>query len=133
MQDISKWKVLVVDDEPDNVGVIQLVLEFQDATVWTASSAAECLDLLEREQPTLILVDIQMPDISGVELLRRIRERTHWRDIPTIAVTAYSMQGDRERILSEGFDGYMSKPINAMTLGDELVAMLEPYDPQEPE
>lgn len=125
MQDISQWKVLVVDDEPDNLGVIQLVLEFQDATVWTASSAIECLDILEREQPTLILVDIQMPDISGLELLRRIRERMHWRDIPVIAVTAYSMQGDRERILSEGFDGYMSKPINAMTLVDELVAMLE--------
>jgi CheY-like chemotaxis protein len=125
MQDISQWKVLVVDDEPDNLGVIQLVLEFQDATVWTASSAIECLDILEREQPTLILVDIQMPDISGLELLRRIRERMHWRDIPVIAVTAYSMQGDRERILSEGFDGYMSKPINAMTLVDELVTLLE--------
>lgn len=126
MPDISKWKVLVVDDEPDNLGVIQLVLEFQDATVWTASSARECLEILEKEEPTLILVDIQMPDISGLELLRRIRERMQWRDIPIVAVTAYSMQGDRERILNEGFDGYMSKPINAMTLVDELVTMLEP-------
>lgn len=125
MQDLSTWKVLVVDDEPDNVDVVQLILEFHDVKVWGASSAAECLALLEQHRPTMLLIDIQMPDMSGFDLLDLVREHAEWRDIPAIAITAYSMHGDRERIIQAGFDGYMSKPINAMSLVDELIAIMD--------
>lgn len=124
MHDLSAWKVLVVDDEPDNVDVVRLILEFNDTTVWSASSADECLALMEQVSPNLLLIDIQMPNVSGIDLLRRIRERDDWQKVPAIAVTAYSMEGDRDRILEAGFDGYLSKPIAAMTLVDQLLSML---------
>ena len=125
MHDLSAWKVLVVDDEPDNVDVVRLILEFNDTAVWSAASAEECLALLEEVTPTLLLIDIQMPSVSGIDLLAHIREREAWRQIPAIAVTAYSMEGDRDRILEAGFDGYLSKPISAMTLVHDLITMLD--------
>jgi two-component system cell cycle response regulator DivK len=124
MQDLSTWNVLIVDDEPDNIGVVKLVLEFNDVTVWAASSGQEGLVLLETHRPTLALIDIAMPEMSGVALLGKIREHPEWPRFPVIAMTAYSMQGDRERIMEAGFDGYIGKPINALTLVDELVAMM---------
>ena len=125
MHDLSAWKVLVVDDEPDNVDVVRLILEFNDTTVWSAASAEDCLALLEEVTPTLLLIDIQMPSVSGIDLLAHIREHEAWQTIPAIAVTAYSMEGDRDRILEAGFDGYLSKPISAMTLVHDLIQMLD--------
>jgi CheY-like chemotaxis protein len=124
MHDLSDWNVLVVDDEPDNIGVIELVLNFHNAVVRTAESGMECLELMAKETPTILLVDIQMPQMSGLELLEKIRERTTWRHIPVIAVTAHAMMGDLERFTAAGFDGYIPKPITAMSLVDELQAII---------
>ena len=120
MQDLSDWRVLIVDDEPDNIGVIELVLSFHNANVRTAESGMECLRLMTEEAPTLLLVDIQMPQMSGLELLEKIREHENWRHIPVVAVTAHAMMGDSDRFVSAGFDGYIPKPISAMTLVNEL-------------
>lgn len=125
MQDVSSWKVLIVDDEPDNIGVVKLVMEFYDAAVLTAASGQACLETLEDEIPTLMLIDIQMPGMSGFDLLRKMREREAWRHIPVIAVTAHTMHGDRERILNAGFDGYIGKPISAMTLVNDLTRIMD--------
>ena len=122
MQELSNWIVLIVDDEPDNIDVVRLIMEFHDVTVWTAASGQECLDRLEKGQPTLLLVDIQMPVMSGLDLLEKVRAR--WPQIPAIALTAYSMQGDKERMLAAGFDGYVGKPINAMSLVDDILAIM---------
>jgi len=124
MHDLSEWNVLVVDDELDNIGVIELVLDYHNASVRTAESGAECLKLMEKEIPTLLLVDIQMPQMSGMELLTIIRKREAWRHIPVIAVTAHAMMGDLERFTAAGFDGYIPKPISAMSLVDELYAII---------
>lgn len=124
MHDLSDWNVLVVDDEPDNVGVIELVLSFHSAVVRTASSGAECLKMMAEEVPTLLLVDIQMPHMSGLELLAKIREHEIWRHIPVIAVTAHAMMGDSDRFSSAGFDGYIPKPINAMSIVNELLPIV---------
>ena len=75
MHDLSDWNVLVVDDEPDNLGVIELVLNFYNASVRTAATAMECLEQMDAEAPTLLLVDIQMPVMDGFELMQRVRER----------------------------------------------------------
>ncbi|MAS38324.1 MAG: two-component system response regulator [Anaerolineaceae bacterium] len=120
MHDLSDWNVLVVDDEPDNVGVIVLVLEYYNATVRTAVSGTECMEMLQADMPTILLLDIQMPDISGFDLMQKVREDSRWQHLPIIAVTAHAMSGDQERIIASGFDGYIPKPINTMTLVDEL-------------
>jgi len=120
MHDLSGWNVLVVDDEPDNVGVIELVLSYHNASVRTAASGMECLKLMAQESPNLLLVDIQMPQMSGLELLAKIREHENWRQIPIVAVTAHAMLGDSERFASAGFDGYIPKPISTMNLVNEL-------------
>lgn len=125
MPDLSNWKVIIVDDEPDNIGVIELVLQFHDAVVKTAESGQECLQLLEYERPSMLLIDVQMPGMSGYELLEIIRKDPRWDEIPIIAITAHAMTGDDTRIMSAGFDGYIPKPINVMTLIDELNTILE--------
>jgi CheY-like chemotaxis protein len=120
MHDLSDWNVLIVDDEPDNIGVIELVLNYNKAIVRTAQSGMECLKLMAEDAPNLLLADIQMPQMSGIELLAKVRENAAWQHIPVVAVTAHAMIGDSERFTSAGFDGYIPKPINAMSLVDEL-------------
>jgi CheY-like chemotaxis protein len=126
MSDPSDWRVLIVDDDPDNVGVLELVLEFHNATTRVAASGQECLDILQAEEsPTLLLVDIQMPGMTGYELLERIRSNEAWRDLPVVAVTAHAMSGDADRIMRAGFDGYLSKPVDVASLVDDLRSILE--------
>lgn len=120
MHDLSNWRVIIVDDESDNIGVVKLVLEFHNAQVFTAESGYQCIELLEDVSPSLFLIDIQMPGMSGFELLDNIRKNTAKPHVPVIAVTAYSMDRDIERILEAGFDGYLGKPINAMTLVEDV-------------
>ena len=121
----SNWTVLIVDDEPDNIAVLELVLNFHDAQVRIAASGKECLEILKVEIPTLVIVDIQMPDMTGYELLEIIRNEPAWKDIPTVAVTALAMNKDSSRIMSAGFDGYIAKPVDVMTLADDLQKILE--------
>lgn len=124
MHDLSGWIVFVVDDEPDNIGVVELVLDYHNASVRSALSGQQCLAALRNEIPSLLMLDIQMPDMSGFDLLEKIRENPAWRDIPAVAITAHVMAGDQERILAAGFDGYIPKPINALTLVDEIMAII---------
>lgn len=124
MNNLSEWNVLIVDDEPDNVGVIELVLGYHNAQVRTAESGSKCLHMMEQETPTLLLVDIQMPGMSGMELMEKVRERADWQHIPVVVVTAHAMRGDHERFLAAGFDGYIPKPISAMTFVGELQSIL---------
>ena len=125
MSDPSNWRVLIVDDDPDNVGVLELVLGFHNAATRIAASGKECLRLLREETPTLLLVDIQMPGMTGYELLEQIRAHDAWRDLPVVAVTAHAMRGDADRIMRAGFDGYISKPVDVASLGDNLHSILE--------
>lgn len=131
MSDPSDWRVLIVDDDPDNVGVLELVLEFHNATTRVAASGQQCLDMLGEEIPTLLLVDIQMPGMTGYELLEEIRKHAAWRDLPVVAVTAHAMRGDADRILQAGFDGYISKPVDVASLVDNLQGILEASETHE--
>jgi len=125
MLEQSKWNVIVVDDEKDNVGVIQMVFEFNDAKVRPAYSGKECLMLLEQEVPSFLLVDINMPEMSGYQLLEKIRENEAWRSVPIIAVTALARPEDKQDIMNAGFDGYIGKPITIMTLIEQVSKILE--------
>lgn len=125
MVDISKWNAIIVDDEPDNLGVIELVMSFNGVRFRAARSGAECLRFLEAEIPTFLLVDIQMPDMSGFDVLERVRANPRWQHLPVIAVTAYAKPEDEERINAAGFDGYISKPVDVLTLINQIQRFLE--------
>jgi CheY-like chemotaxis protein len=125
MTNVSDWNVLIVDDEPDNRGVVELVFQFYNAKVRAASSGEECLRLLEQERPMLLLIDIQMPDMDGYELFKKVRENPAWNDVRVVAVTAYAKHEDQERIMAAGFDGYIGKPVSVVSLIDELEPVMK--------
>jgi CheY-like chemotaxis protein len=118
--EISNWTVLIVDDEPDNIGVAQKILTFYGATVHTAVNGAEGLKVLQTVTPTFILLDISMPVMDGWEMLKHLRADERIARLPVIAVTAFAMTGDRERILEAGFNGYISKPFSLLTFVDNI-------------
>jgi PAS domain S-box-containing protein len=108
--------ILIVDDNPANLKVARLALQSEDFLVRTAGDAEEALRILPELRPRLILMDIQLPGMDGLELTRRLKSDPATRHIVIIAVTAYAMKGDRERILAAGCDGYLSKPIDPLQL-----------------
>jgi len=116
--------ILVVDDNPVNMKLIRVLLAGEGYEVRTASDATEALDILQAFRPGLILLDIQLPGIDGLELTRRLKAQPSTRDIPILGLTAYAMKGDEERILAAGCDGYIPKPIDTRTLPGFIKACL---------
>jgi len=120
--DLSGLKVLVVDDEPDARNLIQRVLQDSHATVVTAASADEALELLERDSPDVLISDVGMPGQDGYSLIRRVRSLAGAiAKVPAIALTAYARTEDRVKAIHAGFQLHLSKPVEAI----ELVAMVE--------
>ena len=124
MFDLSNWTVIVIDDEPDSLEVLSEVLELHDVTVHSADTGPEVLHLLETVTPTLVITDLSMPQMDGYQLLYRIRHNTATAHIKVIALTAHAMTGDRERIMSVGFDGYLTKPLSVNTLVADIMECL---------
>jgi CheY-like chemotaxis protein len=124
MSDPSTWNVLVVDDEPDNIGVVEYILLFHNAKVRIANTGFACMEILRQERPTLLLLDIQMPVMSGWDVLKEIRNDEKLRDLTVIALTAHAMSGDHEKALAAGFDGYISKPISPLSFVDDVKAIV---------
>jgi signal transduction histidine kinase/CheY-like chemotaxis protein len=120
-----KKRVLLVDDHPLNRRVGRLYLEPEGFIVSEAVNGQNALDRLAEEHFDIVLMDIHMPVMGGIEALRQIRGgRTAWRHVPVIAVTADAMSGDRERYLSEGMNGYISKPIEKRHMLGEIGRVL---------
>jgi CheY-like chemotaxis protein len=117
-------KVLIAEDNPVNRELLRELLELRGYTVLEACDGQEALRMIERAQPKLMLLDIGMPGMDGFAVVRRIRENPRLAQLPVVAVTAYAMRGDQERILNSGFDGYLSKPINPSSLIKELDRLL---------
>jgi CheY-like chemotaxis protein len=120
----QEWKALIVDDEIHNSGVVEHVLKYHGAQTWKAISGAAGLEMLRSVHPTFVLLDIQMPHMSGFDVLKIIREDEALRQLPVIAITSYAMQEDRERAIAAGFDGYIVKPIHVQTLVQEISDIL---------
>ncbi|MBL8165889.1 MAG: response regulator [Anaerolineae bacterium] len=117
--DVKNWVVLLVDDESDNLGVAEKFLTFAGARVHSASNGVEGLDVLARVHPSVVLLDLSMPQMDGWTMLERIRANPEWDSLIVIAVTAHAMTGDKERVMKAGFDGYIDKPLRLATfLGD---------------
>jgi two-component system, cell cycle response regulator DivK len=113
--------ILVVEDNDKNRKLVRDVLTFKGYTVIEAENGEDGVRLAEERLPKLILMDIQLPGIDGIEALRRIRAIDSTRAIPIIAVTASAMDRDRQQIVAAGFDGYQSKPLNVK----EFIAAVE--------
>ena len=105
-------RILVVDDVPANVKLLEARLSAEYFDVLTASNGTEALDLVRKMRPDLILMDIQLPQVSGLEVTRWIKDDPELRAIPVVAVTAFAMKGDEERIREGGCEAYLSKPIS---------------------
>lgn len=108
--------VLVVDDNAQNLKLVRVLLRTEGYDVRTAVDAEEALGELEAFTPRLILMDLQLPGMDGLELTRKLKADPARRDIAIIAVTAYAMKGDEEKARAAGCDGYVAKPIDIETL-----------------
>jgi two-component system cell cycle response regulator DivK len=109
-------RVLIVEDNEKNMKLFRDVLSAKGYATLEATSGEEAVELALAHAPELVLMDIRLPDIDGVEALRRLRADERTSSIPVLALTAQAMRGDRERFLEAGFDGYVPKPIDITEL-----------------
>lgn len=124
MSKLNGINILVVDDEPDNLGVVQKLLEYLGATVMVADNGKEGLAVARETTPHLIIADLSMPVMSGWDLLRESKTDEILSEIPVIALTAHAMAGDKERVLQAGFANYISKPIKVEQFIPDILMML---------
>jgi CheY-like chemotaxis protein len=122
---MAREPILIVDDTPVNLKLTRILLANEGYRVRTAASAEEALELLRTYRPDLILADIQLPGMDGLEMTRRIKHDDHTKDITVVALTAFAMKGDEQRALQAGCDGYITKPIETRTLGETIRKYLD--------
>ena len=108
-------RILVVEDNSLNLQLVRDILEHRGHEIESAMTVQEARAKLQRAKPDVVLLDIQLPGGGGEGLLREIRGTVALADLPVVAVTALAMDGDRERLLVAGFNGYVSKPIDTLT------------------
>ena len=113
-------RVLVVDDNEANIHLVRFILEKNGYEVIEARNGIEGVELAVSEKPDLVLLDIQLPDIDGLEVVKRIRASETNGSIPIIALTSYAMPGDRKKVLAAGCNGYIAKPIDVKTFMTEI-------------
>lgn len=118
-------KILLVEDNHMNSRLTEFVLEREGFQVDTVTTGEEAVVAVRNDKPDLILMDIQLPGMDGLEATRIIKDNPATADIPIVAVTAHAMRGDEERIIQAGCEAYIAKPINTWKLGDTLSAYLK--------
>jgi len=117
-------RVLVVDDNVLNIELVKFVIGNEACLIESAPDAAQAMLSIQAFRPDLILTDIQMPGMNGLELTRRIKADPATRHIVVLAFTAYAMKGDEDRMREAGCDGYVSKPIDVETFSREVLSYL---------
>lgn len=123
MENDMKRTILIIEDNEQNLYMLTFLLEKHDYRVIQARSGWEGIEMACREGPDMILLDIQLPEMDGYEVARRLRGEAGCEVTPIVAVTSYALVGDRERILAAGCNGYIEKPINPET----FVAYIKRY------
>lgn len=121
-----KTRVLLVEDNERNRYLVTFLLERHDFTVVHAATGLRAIDLADREPFDIILLDIQLPEMDGYAVARRLRQMQSLRGVPIVAVTSYAMAGDREKALDAGCNGYIEKPINPDTFVADIRQHLQP-------
>lgn len=117
-------KILLVEDNAVNRRLAEFLLRSQGYQVREVATAHEAFDVLKTERPHLILMDVQLPGMDGLEVTKRLKEDPGTCDIPVIAVTSYAMKGDQEKALAAGCVGYITKPIDKTTFIQEVAKHL---------
>lgn len=121
--------ILIVDDNATNLKLAKILLTAEGYHVRTAADAEQALEVLGASAPQLILMDIQLPGMDGLELTRRLKSDPKTRDITVVALTAYAMKGDAEKALAAGCRGYIAKPIDTRRFAAEVARYLTPPEP----
>ena len=119
-----KERILIVEDNPQNMRLMEMTLRAKGYTLLRATDGEEALDMATKDKPDLIIMDIQLPKVSGLEVTKRLRQMPAFNYIPIIAVTAYAMKGDKKKVIEAGCDAYLSKPINTRQLPGMVAEML---------
>ena len=122
-------RILVVDDHATNAKLLAYVVRAHGYAVETAFDAEGALSSIDTWHPHLILMDVQLPGIDGLELTRRVKSNPATRDIVVIAVTAFAMKGDQAKVLAAGCDDYISKPIDTRSLPETIARHLSRWEP----
>ena len=112
-----KSVILVVEDNERNRKLVRTILEFRGCEVVECDDGAPSLDLAKKHRPALVLMDIELPTMNGVEALKRLRADPETLHIPVVAVTASVTPSERERVANSGFNGYIAKPIDVSSFG----------------
>jgi len=118
--------VLLIEDNELNLELAEYLLAEDGFRVIPARDAPEARAAAARVRPDIVLMDVNLPGVDGLELARELRSRPGWEDVPVVAVTALAMRGDRERILEGGLSGYIAKPVDVSTFADAVRAHLHP-------
>jgi CheY-like chemotaxis protein len=122
---MSKKKILIIDDDNRNIFALTATLKAKGFECISCTSAKEAIALLQSsEEIDVVLTDMMMPDMDGYEAIPQIKKIENKKNVPVFAVTAQAMQGDKEKCLQAGADGYISKPINV----DKLMELLEEFN-----
>ncbi len=114
--------ILLVEDNEVNRRLAGFLLRSHGYQVREATTAAAAFEMVDKERPDLIVMDIQLPGMDGLEVTRKLKEQPGTADIPVIAVTSYAMKGDREKAFAAGSAGYVTKPIDKKTFIEEVAA-----------
>jgi CheY-like chemotaxis protein len=119
-------RILIIEDNKANLELAEYLLKASGYETLTAQDGAQGVRSARKDKPDLIVCDLQMPVMDGYEVLREVKKDPLLRQIPIIAVTAFSMPGDRNNVLTQGFDGYLSKPIDPETFARTVEGFLPP-------
>jgi two-component system cell cycle response regulator DivK len=123
-EQILKEQILIVEDNPLNMRLIEMTLRPKGYRLLGATDGEKALDMAIKEKPDLIIMDIQLPKVSGLEVTKRLRQMPAFNHIPIIAVTAHAMKGDEAKIIDAGCDAYLPKPINTRQLPVVITELL---------
>jgi CheY-like chemotaxis protein len=121
---VAGARVLVVEDNEKNMKLFRDVLQATGYTTLEATSGEDAVELARAHEPALVLMDVQLPGIDGIEALARLRADAETADIPVVALTALAMKEDRERCLGAGFDGYLEKPVSVPALPGQVETLI---------
>ncbi len=122
---VADWQILVVEDEADSMELVQGLLEYHGIHSIAASTGEEALDILSQQQPTLVIIDLELPGINGWGVLDYMQKNSQLESVPRVAITAYHHPTLANQAIEAGFDAYFAKPIDATSFVRELEVIIE--------